>query len=845
MSISETPTLPSKKHNFDRNLRKDVVEHTGHYNRPVDKSDATIKYLGSIAPEGFESLISQKESRGFDGRENSLFNYLFNLIDTGLIEPKHIHDPQTYRKTSFAPVAMYNRSSLFLETNKKIFDDKGEYLQGKDLTILNIDLGNLRSADKIQDPKDPEGNHFTYADILIQETCRAINELVENIDSYIDLPKDVAITTGRYGGDEFMLTHVGNLSEEKKLELKSLLSDRIQLINAFYQDPHSGSTERLPAQIKNNTIEEYNLPQEGLQRDIYLHYLRQSLVFGEEQIESILNKYRAGDEVDETKLREDLSIELKNNNIYGKDDLSVQEKLKFLYDKYPEDAIMLARAYNYDKNRPDSNTSQAILSIIENVLYDTLLRDRVQGFTRFKKDIEGKKYDHIWGFDMKFIKEINDSISYADADLAIKELWKNISKGIQPEDRNKLIFTRKGGTFFVGLKKGEEVGLDTQLILESLNSVNILKTPKNPEGTDIPIGRVNMDLSTLESNSMGTREVIVDLFDTMDSSMYSNLINYIMEAEYQSEIDSQDLYSFKSLVHKFFTGKRQGERLGKLKYFIDNNKFGYTDSTFQDLILEGINYYYRNTKKEEITHPEKEESVVEFLQDGIGFDFNQLEKYNESTFDEYSDEVQLAVILSAKDGPKTIKSLSKFFDGHVGKYIPQDKLKQYISRYRRVEKGNPSHVYINDWAKNNIQNLLEPNNKEVRRKIEDFYFHDLDYQEPLDFEDYPLKAQILATLTIPAGLQSASEITNFLNSFIEDQIDEHVVLEYIQTLPAIPSDSLDSHQLLPSFVAKIRKKINFDEFDLGRRIFDYTHKKPDTINFPEGMDEFDFRIPGV
>ncbi len=708
-----------KQHNFSQS------ETTRARELKAQKLSAIERLSLNNIPEELQFLV-EKGIDNLVGFEKDLYSSLLNLVDPGCMEAKLFTDPGTLEPIELAPLAVLNRDALISATSEKIRNKKGGYREDSHLNIFVLDLAHLRKSDYVQDALNASQNQLTYADILIHQSLQALSDLVDNIDLYVDQPDGTKpkIQLGRLGGDEFAINITGTQDATYLAKVEELLQSRIQHIEAFYLE--NQSPKRRAAMIKNNHVERYTVPEPGIRRDIFLHYFDSVLVFDDTQIDAVLEKYTDEENnLNEDSLRQDLMLEKNNSNIYGSEGLSNKEKIEFLYLNYKEDGVAAARALNYDK-RHGTNTFDAEIKMIENVLYDSLLRDRVQKFPRFKEHLSTNTYQKTWGKDLKFIKEINDDISMAGADFGIIKLFAKIKQSIQPEDKHKLTFTRKGGTYFISHLRdsGEIENPLTVQLLEELESVTILNSAKNLKGTNLPVGKASADLRDQDlSDPADMKAFLENFYRQMEISFYSEIINDIMEMDFDSQMNNHDKRSKYYLVFRFFTGKRKQERVGMLIDFINEGSITGINLDDRELVVERVQELLEYSTVETTKRTEKDlsDDLIEHKA-RPGFDFSKLSQFSTKKFGNYPLDIQLASLLTFENGPKTIQDIQDFFiaSGTIYPVPSKDEINKLLTVYHRFQTlTEPIQYSINSWAQDNIRKILKFDDFQIGKLIFD------------------------------------------------------------------------------------------------------------------------------
>ncbi|MCX6731338.1 MAG: hypothetical protein NTZ55_05830 [Candidatus Roizmanbacteria bacterium] len=183
--------------------------------------------------------------------------------------------------------------------------------------------------------------------------------------------------------------------------------------------------------------------------------------------------------------------------------------------------------------------------------------------------------------DLKFIKEINEKMSYADADMTIKAVWELIKDSLTPEDREKIIVGRFGGTFVLGIRQGESINESAIYNLQhitgisfghGINTFHIPVTMTNTDLTAINEKQADNDPNETFKNILKENEtqfyerLLLDVLeeDIMMRPIHPSFIGYLKHVNLES-IPNDIPLTKRNLYSLYLKGKRKLERLPKLQ----------------------------------------------------------------------------------------------------------------------------------------------------------------------------------------------------------------------------------------------------------------------------------------
>lgn len=448
-----------------------MVDEMGEYNTSDTVALESVPVIGPLSYKDNltqrlfgESLPIQQYTENATSLINAFDRYTF---DAGLLQTREYQTPQG-EMLSAEGVSLYNRSAFLARAQEIMKKD------GFNGSFVLMDIAKFRDADKAE---DEDGNKS--ADYLLNRIGKELVDKISFMKSvYLKDNKNIDIEVCRYGGDEFMFLINGVSSKEHELILTELIN-ATTAIKGFYINNTNAEQMVHEENVTLKKMETIEIPTEPFERAIFEYYIPRGLILEPTEIQNII-------ELHSVEMREMLaqtiipSIYPENllNGTESPEEL-MQKKTDYLFMRHPE----LEGAFVFAK---DEAAREAILKYVEGVMHDPLLHEVVMGFSDLETHLNKADYSNAIIFDIKFIKEINDTRSIVEGDKAIRELWKQIQNKMGVEDRTNYQVYRRGGTFVIALKKEDPA---MQLKLELLNQQKI-----RWNGIEIPLGYAKRDL---------------------------------------------------------------------------------------------------------------------------------------------------------------------------------------------------------------------------------------------------------------------------------------------------------------------------------------------------------------
>jgi len=504
-----------------------------------------------------------------------LIEGLFGLaLDSGLRKPAVFLNAVDGDKKELEPVAMLNRQSFLTELRKRIGFKEEEkegsmvYSSEKNFSIFQMDLANLRKADETQDK-----NLNSAGDYNLNIVAGALNELASEMGSVHGFnisPKDIIV--GRYGGDEFSLAVVGDISQEPRTiaMIQELIKNKIEERQGYFRDDKDKKTIlRKKLLLKGGKVDvikppEENNPNSSDKKKIFYSFLRRGLVLSNEQLDfelQYINYKDQGENSVDNYLREVL---FDKENEYGS--LTDQEKITYLTNRHSELKVPFFLAET--KNGGDTNKRQStLLHFVENYLSDPLLGEIVISRFDLPNHIRNDAFKNIHSFELK-LKEIDDNLSYVYGDQVIIKLWQSrLRKILNPYIKEgKVKIGRFAGTIFIG-EIGEGLPVEIRNELKNINEVTL-----DYKGNDIAhsVGYTELDTANINYQSSGfsVRQKTGEVFNKPTEDwikkvfirLFKNPDDFKEFQEIYKNLDPEFKYKgqnyFVLIAAKYFNGKR-------------------------------------------------------------------------------------------------------------------------------------------------------------------------------------------------------------------------------------------------------------------------------------------------
>lgn len=494
-------------------------------------------------------FLQQDLGRGFNPLADNyspLFENIFKYcFDPGLRQENVSQNPEISVQPA-GPVAMLTRTGAihFAEINGP-----------ENFDYHNFDIKGMRDADKAG-----------CADWLLNKIAQAIQVTVDN-----------NALCSRYGGDEFML-----MTKKGTPDLEGLIAkvkQAVEGVSGYFVNPEDNKLEQKNVEIKDQKVETISPPSTDIDLKIFKVLLSRGIVLNQSEIDKIKNKpeFNKNNRFDEVALSEYLSKNYWNeNNLYDNKDqekgsivglsteATINNKMAFISQNYPEfrQALAVCQALDLEDVSSTKGTlvnTSAVIKFIENVIFDRRLGDVFYSFSHLADGVKSQKYSELISIDTKFLKEINDDISYMDGDELIAGCWNKIQETLGKQ-RKSFEISRRGGTFVLALKQGEV--MDPNLRHKISNIINF-DYELEGEAVKIPVGVASqtIDYSTkLKEKDWLTKQLAV--IEASSEDWYRKIaINST----------SEPMGKLKLLIDKYFNNPKRTQERQKMLAKVRNS----------------------------------------------------------------------------------------------------------------------------------------------------------------------------------------------------------------------------------------------------------------------------------
>lgn len=445
------------------------------------------------------------------------------------------------------PIVLHADSHTML--NRTSFVNQVHKLAQKGDASLPVALGMIDIADVRMSDFPVEGTHFRPADIVVNDAAKTLDRVLASVwheKGYDAKDTGKTYVTGRYGGDEFVFSLIGNFenADELKREIGDRLREEIHTKSQYIKKTDGEIISQQMGLKKDDKgqeqVEWIDVLSHDIDKQKYLRYFDRGLILTNSEFEKIKNQPE-----EEPSISRMYPPEIREN---------LEKKQEYLAQKHPEMAVALALAKHFDdfesQKQPSKHVvtkrQQAIVHLIENYVYDKLLNDAVYSKFDFLEHAKRDEFKEVAVIDFKCIKELNELTNYADADQVIQQLWTKL-RGMIASHRDAYMVGRAGGTFLIGIRKGNDT-LSKKNLLQLSDFTFSLRGKEISLPLGVQIGDVNKAMDGASNDALYK---IYQLAKDVGKG-----IGWIADSNYQLH----DPPTQKDLLWKFFNGKRKVER---------------------------------------------------------------------------------------------------------------------------------------------------------------------------------------------------------------------------------------------------------------------------------------------
>ena len=377
-----------------------------------------------------------------------------NIYDPGLAKAVRWTAPDN-EPLYAAPLQIYNRQAVFHVIKESLLFGRNEELP--DMHFVFLDIASFQSMNI------PDRRGVLGGDYYLHLVARLFREAVQQH------PKQADIFFGRYGGDEFLFSFGESLSVG---EINAFV-DGLGRTLASYQAYHrvGGRVDRAPISFKGD-LEVISIPTQPVAREVFMYYLQRNLLLDAREVENATREYQNNPRA--TQVAEISS--------------PLPGQIEEIALHYPVYRKLIDLALAVDKERSSQTYTRRLLHYFQSVHNDPLFEFPVLPFQEFTDHVAARPLTHLYAFDLKFIKEINDEFSLIRGDQAIVDFVKQITELFHPADLDQVTIGRRGGTLQIAIEDFNELDLSSVLNLQNFQKNPFFHYTSRARHVTIPVG---------------------------------------------------------------------------------------------------------------------------------------------------------------------------------------------------------------------------------------------------------------------------------------------------------------------------------------------------------------------
>lgn len=477
---------------------------------------------------------------------------IYNLVsfDPGLKRAAAFKPPLKDAVLREEPIEILNRSAFIAENLKDLKRDSAAKA-----AFLMLDVSDMHFADKAG-----------AGDFVLNRFARTLKETIR----HFRLDKDVGLDKAemkicRYGGDEFSISLVGQYDDELIDGLRKTIEERYKkndLIGYFKKGLREDDAViitpiRLKEKEEGKIISVIKRPDDPEEKVVFDQFFKRGHILTPLQIRSAKKMPQLLEFIDKP-------VE----PIYPEAARTIKEKLAYLSKRFPYFAGEIA---TLSGSKFNDNQREEVLHFLEDRLFDKLFGNIVYSPSEFFERLAN--YKDIYCFDLKFIREMNDIVSYPEADMTIVNLYQLITNKLAPDLMQFVEIGRRGGTFFVGVKKNGLKTISTRDKIDSaLHEIHSLSLTLREKPVTFELG-----INSGYTDKVFTAKELSDIIEGAEINFYRKIANYLIEKQPDGRTNLEFIFSNRdfnnekrelnpidSLIQEFFISKRSLIRANKM-----------------------------------------------------------------------------------------------------------------------------------------------------------------------------------------------------------------------------------------------------------------------------------------
>ncbi len=503
------------------------------FSQETQPNSSKYEDIKEYLPRFLQDLMDRPDQTGV----NAVLDILVpHCLDAGVNQDRCMNEEMA--KGTFIP----NRAALLTYMEEHFLEAPGEH----SFSLRLIDIKDFRSADKVDSM-----NGDKSADLIINRVAEIVMDKLKTVNNTLkdrDI-EDSRVVAARYGGDEIALLF-DNIDDEMRDGIYSFITneeDGICSIEGHYLV--DGKVLKRKVQLK-ETETFIEPPKDKELQKIFWTHIERGVLLNNTEIEEI------------SKLLGELNIEEEED---PKNLTVAVEHLEQMIEQHPEfeEVFTLVASLPVEDDKEQTKLLVDLDHFIHRNLNDRLLGEHVLNMSDFAKHMLSKPFKKVYTVDVK-LKEINDYLSIAHGDLAIRDAWKQIEIVIHQNMRDLYVY-RRGGTFVIC--ETHDKPLDEE-ITDKLLDISHIQLPGKEKPLSFTVGTGSYEIIHAPHSRSEVKFILNNIFSECDKGWYKNLLidnldhpEYFERPDTGEEIKSKDISDPKNYIPLVLYGKRSQERI--------------------------------------------------------------------------------------------------------------------------------------------------------------------------------------------------------------------------------------------------------------------------------------------